>query len=411
MRSSVSPDVIALPLAGRLMLLADKMGGKRALAEAAGVSESQIFRYLNGDSEMSAAKAVALARATGVDVGWLLTGEGVPEPVRRVGPSFRAALMEDILRVLTEVLVDFEWRLNPTQRARYAAYAYMALRLEEDALGHDVDVTPERLMEGLWYFGKTTFDELLGIHRDAIMTLAYEKTAVDDYWASGFANAVSAGYENFHNSQAGAALFRRIGQKPAPLTCQLLLRILSFWHEANPNRKRCAWLDVGCGNGRDMLFIRQTDETIDLHGIDVASYPIRLARQLLAPHAISHDALCTGDLRHLPHAPESFDIVYSRMSLYGIPDFGEKSQEGLQSALLHAVRVLKPGGLLALIHPEGQHPLWLYPTYFNTAENITSRLARLGMSLISSDILDLGVGDPNLRHQSFILMRKDTAKA
>lgn len=47
----------------RLNQLADRVGGKRALAAGAKLSEAQLYRYLSGHGELSVRKLIKLARA------------------------------------------------------------------------------------------------------------------------------------------------------------------------------------------------------------------------------------------------------------------------------------------------------------------------------------------------------------
>src|SRR3954471_21408051 len=52
------------------------------LARATGVSPSAFRKWLRGEAEPSRERLVALAQASGVSVGWLVSGEG-PDPQLR----------------------------------------------------------------------------------------------------------------------------------------------------------------------------------------------------------------------------------------------------------------------------------------------------------------------------------------
>ena len=58
--------------------LRDAMNGrkKRSFARAAGVSETVLRKYLSGESTPNLERLLAIARAAGVSVAWLATGEG-----------------------------------------------------------------------------------------------------------------------------------------------------------------------------------------------------------------------------------------------------------------------------------------------------------------------------------------------
>jgi phage repressor protein C with HTH and peptisase S24 domain len=61
------------------------------LARATGVSPSAFRKWLRGDAEPSRERLVALAKAAGVSVGWLASGEGPPPRLSGGTPSSRSA--------------------------------------------------------------------------------------------------------------------------------------------------------------------------------------------------------------------------------------------------------------------------------------------------------------------------------
>lgn len=67
------------PFFVRMDMLVQMCGSASELARLAGVSESAIRKWKAGDSEPTVDRLVRLARATGVDVGWLATGQGAQE--------------------------------------------------------------------------------------------------------------------------------------------------------------------------------------------------------------------------------------------------------------------------------------------------------------------------------------------
>lgn len=60
----------------RMQECADEAGNPAALARAAGISHPVISDYLNGVSEPSRLRLISIAKAAGVSVEWLATGEG-----------------------------------------------------------------------------------------------------------------------------------------------------------------------------------------------------------------------------------------------------------------------------------------------------------------------------------------------
>ncbi len=65
-------------LGQRIADMAESLGGKRTLARQSGVHETQLYKYIRGGSTPSLAVCVALARAAGVSLDWLIAGEASP---------------------------------------------------------------------------------------------------------------------------------------------------------------------------------------------------------------------------------------------------------------------------------------------------------------------------------------------
>lgn len=77
----------------RIAKVADLVGGKRALAERAGLQESQLYRYIKGENVPGVNVVVDIANAGGVGVGWLATGKGTMRQdgnaeIREAGTEF-----------------------------------------------------------------------------------------------------------------------------------------------------------------------------------------------------------------------------------------------------------------------------------------------------------------------------------
>ncbi|QKZ04334.1 MULTISPECIES: XRE family transcriptional regulator [Pseudomonas] len=67
-------------LGQRIADVADGLGGKRNLARRSGVHETQLYKYIRGASAPSLGVCLAIARAGGVSLDWLVSGEGSAQP-------------------------------------------------------------------------------------------------------------------------------------------------------------------------------------------------------------------------------------------------------------------------------------------------------------------------------------------
>lgn len=61
-------------LGKRIAEVAISVGGKKALSKQASISESQLYRYISGQSQPTALPLAAIAQAGRVNLDWLITG-------------------------------------------------------------------------------------------------------------------------------------------------------------------------------------------------------------------------------------------------------------------------------------------------------------------------------------------------
>lgn len=64
----------------RIEALANRVGGKRELANLSGIHETQLYKYIKGANAPSIAVAVALAQAANESLDWLLLGKTSAAP-------------------------------------------------------------------------------------------------------------------------------------------------------------------------------------------------------------------------------------------------------------------------------------------------------------------------------------------
>ncbi|PZE13186.1 c repressor [Pseudomonas sp. 57B-090624] len=67
-------------IAARIRLCADMAGSGDELARLSSIPRRTLEYYLTGQSEPKVSRCVDIAKAVGVDIGWLATGEGEPKP-------------------------------------------------------------------------------------------------------------------------------------------------------------------------------------------------------------------------------------------------------------------------------------------------------------------------------------------
>jgi len=110
-------------------------------------------------------------------------------------------------------------------------------------------------------------------------------------------------------------------------------------------------LDVGCGRGAVLTLAARRLPTGRAVGVDLWSTADQSGnservtlRNAELEGVRGRIELHTADMRHLPFADESFDVVTSSLAIHNIPD-----QQGREQALAEILRVLKRDGTAMLV--------------------------------------------------------------
>jgi len=110
-------------------------------------------------------------------------------------------------------------------------------------------------------------------------------------------------------------------------------------------------LDLGCGRGLVLLMAAQRLATGRAVGVDLwrsvdqsGNAPDVTMRNAHAEGVADRIELYTGDMTNLPFGDAGFDVVVSSLAIHNIKD-----KAGRAKAIDEAVRVLRPGGRLAIV--------------------------------------------------------------
>jgi len=114
-------------------------------------------------------------------------------------------------------------------------------------------------------------------------------------------------------------------------------------------------LDMGCGRGAVMAMVAKLVPRGHVTGLDLwrtedqsGNRPEVTARNLSLEGVADHCKLETGDMLAMPFPDASFDLVVSSLAIHNIDERDVRHHERRLRAVAEAVRVLKPGGRLAI---------------------------------------------------------------
>lgn len=189
-----------------------------------------------------------------------------------------------------------------------------------------------------------------------------------------YCNLVVRGYKGYYSSYTGQVYFERMGQNLAPDSIQHLNDLIIQACKLT-GRKELDWLDLGCGSGRHLSHIYKHYPNVHVRGLELSQIGADLCKNLIRSEKLPVGSVEMGDLRQLPYASNSFDVVFSRFVLHSLP-YLKNTQLGLESAFEEMNRVLRPGGVALLTMFYGQGRDYLLPRQRLNEQDIHD-LARL----------------------------------
>jgi len=167
-------------------------------------------------------------------------------------------------------------------------------------------------------------------------------------------------------------------------------------HEAFAGRdqRKLKLLDVGCGTGRFLDFIKQAWPRLQITGLDMSDAYIRHARRHLRR---SRTSFIVGKAEEIPLSDNSQDAVTSTFLFHELPP------KVRRIALRECARVLKPGGRLVLLdslqrgdQPDYEGLLEVFPQSYHEPyyssyikENLSSLASENGLKFVRSAIFFL----------------------
>jgi len=145
-------------------------------------------------------------------------------------------------------------------------------------------------------------------------------------------------------------------------------------------------LDVGCGTGINLLWASEKLGPERVVGCDFSTTALDLCRQTIwADHSSARKSiprLCQGDIRRLPFAGGSFDMVTS----FDVLDVFSSSEEW-SAGMSELHRILRPDGLALVREPAYNWLLSSHDTLFGTHHRFTITELRRQMAQAGFEVV------------------------
>lgn len=371
-------------LPNRLAECAKKAGGKRALAQAAQISEAQLFRYFNG-TEIPVSRLIAIALAANVSPAWLLTGEdGTPPHNTSPHPPFRESLLTDITQTLEELLIEYEKNFTPAQRAQAIAFMYKALRHEEILRDTLITVTKPAMLGFVNFLVDIKNEDILIALNHALDFFEYAPQNTNFSLHAGefsaFVNYINRAYAHYYNSASGRAYYDRTGSQILPHTAKQLDTIIAT-AQKHLHQTQLTVLDIGCGSARDMSYLHRHYDNITIKGTDQSAIALKICEGLAQREQLPKNATTASELTTIPFPKAHFDLLISRMSLYCLP-YLPNSGLGVETLMAEAQRSLKPNGLFYIVSRVGDGREYLPFCQYYNQNSFTSLIQQNGFELV-----------------------------
>ena len=325
-------------LSQRLEECARRAGGKRALARQTGISEAQLFRYLRGEADPPLGRLREVAVAADVGLDWLINGTpaGGAAPAPEGYVTVLNSTLQQALENIETVLQEQRLQLTAARKSQLVLALCKAAMEEERRYGKALLSQRDEVRLLLEFFGHIQSDMALQQVLAALDTPAQHQQGGP--WVNHLCRAAIRAYSD----HGGQDYFDRLGEQLPENYQRELDRLLLKAQDMVANLRQVA--DLGCGNGRHLLYLRQRYPHLELFGLEPADHPYQLCKTHEQAGRLPENCVVQGDMRQLPFENASMDLVLIRAALFLVPLVDDPAQ-GLRQVFAEVRRVLRPGGV------------------------------------------------------------------
>lgn len=343
-------------LPSRIRFCVDAFGKQKDFIERIDFSRAQLSRYMRGEISPPFSALKQVAQVSGINLGWLVTGEGAPsERELEAQVVFSDALLEKVIYTFESTLMEYRGVFTPTQKSILLPLIHKAM-VHERLYSSRSDISKYEMHIVLAYMDSMVKNETLTVFRDAVYYLIAKDKGYNlpDKDLVPFSNVTCKAIAHYFNSAMGDNYFDRtmgvLNKVHQNITRTVMGHIFTIL-----GNKSLKMVDLGCGSGRHLAYITEHYPQVEVNGIELSELPYRLCKERELSGNLPKGTVIRGDVRRLPYDSESMNFVLSIAVLHYLIHIPESSV-GVNQVLQEVHRILKPGGLFYcdMRHGEGR---------------------------------------------------------
>lgn len=334
-------------LALRLHECARLVGDKGGFAKRSHMSLAQLYRYLNGTQTPQVKRLFQMAQASGVSPLWLLSGDN-----KKQLPQDMCSLqtLREVYLVFEQAYLEYGETFSHAQKADMLPLLIFAAELEKQQ-GAQPGLFERKIMLEAFYFlqpllqGRRLEGYLRGMQH-------MQRPHGDKLELQRFAAMVAEANTALFSSKVGEIYYARMGLDFPESRLQLLHHLRQQVVQALGVYRDIRMLDLGCGNGRHLLYwAKYLNEASAFVGIDGSAFAVQEAiKNTQAHHRIK---IYQRDVCDTRLAGGYYNFI-NCMSVVNFMPYIPNAGVGAEALFAEAYRLLQPGGVMHITARTGQ---------------------------------------------------------
>jgi SAM-dependent methyltransferase/transcriptional regulator with XRE-family HTH domain len=357
--------------------------GVAHLAAQVGISQAQLYRYLNG-TPLPHPRLAAIAKAADVTTDWLLFGTQTAHLNLHATLDVMSHVTQTVLTTLQVAEHDgLAWRPSELQ---YLIPLFVLNELNCQQHRPEWRLTEAEVLK--------TLDVVRHLRRTRQLEpyvkylakfYATPTTHLEDAWAGPVCSYLDSAVQAYFESQAGASYYHRVAYTLRDVNLQVVANLVKNLEQLQLKR-RLKVLDFGAGSGRYLRhFNKNYPDWFELWGIERSAQGWKYIEEFRQAGDLNGVQLIHGDYLTQELPAGAMDAVLCYMNLHYYPYVKNSIHHGVGKVLAKMAETLRKGGILHLTLRGGI--LQTFSPYYTRAHSIqelTVLLKSLGLNLIEN---------------------------